>query len=222
MYRYWLLSLLFVSLSWVGDELDNWVGNRVGYTLNKNTITTLIKQSDWIKTTHNCRVMGCVWEFFLYPYNTYIYIYISNAFCRQPIYSPYQVYNYLYVVHINSKYVRYRALYGRYYMSIVSVFLFRVLAYLKLLVIIKSIPSSLCTNYKSLCFQDYHMTLSWMFGKNWRIAIQNCIFPHNTLQSNYMWEKYRQLFVCAFFVSHISLLIFNRIANSNREHVSLM
>ena len=40
-----------------------------GYTLNKNTLKTLIKLLDWSETTHNCPVMGSVqgYHFFYLP-----------------------------------------------------------------------------------------------------------------------------------------------------------
>ena len=38
--------------------------NDNNYTLNKNTLKTLIKLPDWRKTTHNCRVMSSVWVLF--------------------------------------------------------------------------------------------------------------------------------------------------------------
>ena len=43
------------------------------YTLNKNTIKTLIKLPNWRKTAHNCRVMGSVRVLFLSAHTRPIY-----------------------------------------------------------------------------------------------------------------------------------------------------
>ena len=42
----------------------------MGYTINKNTLKTLVQLSDWRKTTHNCRVMGCAWVLFRHSTHT--------------------------------------------------------------------------------------------------------------------------------------------------------
>ena len=43
---------------------------RFTYTLKKNTLKTPIMLREWRKTTHNCRVMGSVWELFLLSVHT--------------------------------------------------------------------------------------------------------------------------------------------------------
>ena len=41
------------------------MGHIIYYTINLNSLKTLIKLPDWRETTDNCRIIGSVWVLFL-------------------------------------------------------------------------------------------------------------------------------------------------------------